>query len=383
MKYFFQLGTNPTLSIAEIVSVFSYAKNFEIINKDILLLEAEKEIDGETIKTMGGTIKIGKILETSNRSKLLENIKKILEPQTGKFHFGISFFGKGKFNTKKLGMEIKEHLRDQNISCRFVTSREKTLSSVVVEQNKLLRNGIEIVLIEERNQILIGKTLSVQPFKELSHRDYGRPARDDLSGMLPPKLAQIMINLSQSKSNDVVLDPFCGSGTVLSEAMLMNYKNLIGSDISKKATEDTKKNLAWIESKYSITSQYKIYSQSATELSKFLKPNSINTVITEPYLGPQRGKEDIKKIKKELENLYSRTLAEFKKILKSGGRVTMIFPVFFERENLNLNLYGWKIINPIPENLQNNKNIRLTNRNTIIYGRKGQKVWREILILKK
>jgi len=395
MKYFFQLGTNPTLSTAEIISVFYDAKNFEIINKDILIMEIENEFNSQdAIKKLGGTIKIGKILESSNRNNLLENIKKILNPKEGKFHFGISFFGKGQFNTKKLGMEIKKYLREKNISCRFVTSREKTLSSVVVEQNKLLRNGIEIIIIESEireSRFLVGQTLSVQPFKELSKRDYGRPARDDQSGMLPPKLAQIMINLSLSPSpyqggggGEVILDPFCGSGTILTEAMLMGYKNLIGSDISEKATEDTKQNLEWIKEKYeSQNTSYKIYKESATELSKILKLNSIDAIVTEPYLGPQRGKVNIQKTIKELEKLYSDALFEFKKVLKLNGKVVMVLPLLRTSYQMNPNLYGFKIVNPILENLRNNKNIKLTNRNTIIYGREGQRVWREILILQK
>ena len=391
MKYFFQLGTNSTLSTAEIVSVFSDAKNFQIINKDILLLETEGEIDAQClIKKLGGVIKIGKILDQSNRNNLSDNVKKIIKPEGGKFHFGFSFFGKGKFNTNKLGMEIKKYLRAKNISCRFVTSREKTLSSVVVEQNKLLRNGIEIVLIEAKNQILLGQTLAVQPFKELSKRDYGRPRRDDQSGMLPPKLAQIMINLSQAKSTDKILDPFCGSGTILTESMLMGFKNLIGSDISGKAIQDTKENIEWMKKNYELgIMNYELYNKSVVGLSKIIKPNSIDAIITEPYLGPQRGRVDTKKIKKELESLYSQALSEFKKVLKPGGIIIIVYPAFTKVTadkpvlyQISPNLGGFKIVNPIPENLLSDKNIKLTNRNTIIYGREGQKVWREIVILK-
>jgi len=310
-------------------------------------------------------------------------------------------------------MEIKKHLKNQGISCRWVVSREKNLSSVVVEQNKLIFKGIEIVLIGEKEKISIGKTLAVQPFKELSFRDYGRPGRDDYSGMLPPKLAQIMINLAvppllarRGVGGEVILDPFCGSGTILTEAMLMGYKNLIGSDISPKAITDTKKNITWIKEKFAICDvRYAIYNKNVLELSQTIKPRSINAIITEPYLGPQRGKIDIKKTIPELEQLYTKSLQEFSKILKPNGRIVMIWPVFQDshlslrgprrgggRSNLtnsvfnktiSPNLNNFKIINPIPESLRQNKKVILTERNTIIYGRPGQKVWREIVILEK
>ena len=122
--------------------------------------------------------------------------------------------------------------------------RSPTLSSVVVEQNKLTTaQGAEIVIVQFDKKLFLGKTIAVQPFKELSFRDYGRPARDDYSGMLPPKLAQIMLNLSGAKPADTILDPFCGSGTILTEAMLMGYQDLVGSDVSSKAIEDTGKNI--------------------------------------------------------------------------------------------------------------------------------------------
>ncbi|MFH0923481.1 MAG: DNA methyltransferase, partial [Candidatus Falkowbacteria bacterium] len=302
MRYFFAIGNNPTLSTAELCSVLlknNRAQNTKILNKGILIVETDKALSAsELIKKIGGTIKIGIVnneLGIMNNEEIKEKIIQSLNigAVKGKFKFGISYYGKNKFNIKPLAMEIKKYLREQNISCRWVTSREPTLSSVVVEQNKLTSKGAEIVLIssplltKERGggEVLIGQTLAVQPFKELSFRDYGRPARDDQSGMLPPKLAQIMINLSNTDLNNVIMDPFCGSGTILTEAMLMGYTNLIGSDNSKKAIEDTQKNIEWIIRNYELgIRNYELFNRSAVELSKFIKLNSVDAIITEPYL---------------------------------------------------------------------------------------------------
>ncbi|MFA4941171.1 MAG: DNA methyltransferase [Patescibacteria group bacterium] len=393
MKYFFILGNNPALSIAEISAVFSLGDNskVEFLGQEVFLLETENNFNpAELIKKLGGVIKIGAIsneLNFDNQKIVTESEKLITIDYEGKIKFGVSFYGHNKFNLKIVGMEIKKRLREKNISVRWVVSREKVLSSVVVEQNKLISQGAEIVLIQKDNHVLMGKTLAVQPFKELSFRDFGRPARDDFSGMLPPKLAQIMINLSGAKNDDTILDPFCGSGTILTEAMLMGCKNLIGFDISPKAIEDTKKNIEWIKNKFNIQhSTFNIQIKDATALSESLKPSSINAIVTEPYLGPQRGKKNIGEIITELEKLYSNSLAEFKKILKPGGRIIMIWPVFHVSQathSIRPNINGFKIINPIPENLRQSKKISLTERNTIIYGREQQKVWREIIILEK
>ncbi|MDD4332590.1 MAG: DNA methyltransferase [Patescibacteria group bacterium] len=414
MKYFFILGNNPTLSVAEISAVFGLNNNVEtrhyLVSTNVFILETDQEINTQKlIQDLGGTIKIGKIInvETPNYASLQDEIKKIIgekinkkNPGTsrsedrdasltlGKFNFGISNYSNKNINTKIIGMEIKTWLKEQGISSRFVTSKEKTLSSVVVEQNKLLKNGIEIIILPNSE---IGFTLAVQPFKELSYRDYGRPARDDLSGMLPPKLAQIMINLSGIKTNNLtslqnatILDPFCGSGTIITEAMLIGFQNLIGSDISAKAIEDTRKNIGWIQNAYNLPPvSCKLINEQSSQISKKIKPASVDAIVTEPYLGPQRGKINFEKIVRELENLYSQTLKEFYKILKPNGRVVMIWPVLQNKCFLNPKLNNFKIKNSISNELKNNKFIKLTPRNTIVYGREGQKVWREIVILEK
>ena len=454
MKYFFVLGKNPTLSVAELSAVFraraeeTKSPIGDLVSNDIFVLETNKEINAKgLIKKLGGIIKIGIVDDEfrikNNKELLSESVKLIdVDKINGKFKFGISYYGKNKFDIRSLGMEIKKYLRKKSVGCRWVTSREPTLSSVVVEQNKLADKGIEIVLVKQRDKILIGRTLAVQPFKELSFRDYGRPARDDRSGMIPPKLAQIMINLAavetrhclvstgerrdniaetrhclvstgerrdniaetrhclvstgerrdniaETRHAPSLLDPFCGSGTILTEALLMGYGNVIGADISEKAVEDTKKNIAWIKNNFQFSIfNFQLFNKSVLELSKFIKPKSIDAVVTEPYLGPQRGKVDFNKTIKELEDLYGKSLAEFKKVLKPGGRVVMVWPVFQvtsnrqpETKRVTPDINGFKIVNPILSDLRGNAIIKLTDRNTIIYGRKGQKVWREIVVL--
>ena len=426
MKYFFIFGNHPALSLAELVSILG-SERLESCSSEAAVFELEENNNFDAVglmRRLGGTVKMGilsydpqpathnsqLITHNSNRKNgagnfkdILRKIEKLLleEKSEGKFKFGISVYGKLKLNEKMLGMEVKKVLKERGVSARWVTSREKQLSSVVVDTNKLVgEKGAEIVILKINEKIFIGKTLAVQPFRELSFRDYGRPGRDDLSGMLPPKLAQVMINLadplpasplrrgrSEAEREDIkILDPFCGSGTVLTEAMLMGFANLTGTDISKKAVEDTEVNIEWIAKKFQISNfKFQIFNRSVAELSKFIAPQSINAIVTEPYLGPQRGNIDIGKIKKELENLYGQALREFKKALKADGRVVMIWPVFKfggQWAQISPDLNGFKIVNPleIPGKATEMKK-GITNRGTLIYGREGQKVWREIVIL--
>ena len=419
------------MSLAELAAVFSHRGKLSLIQTNIAILETDKEIKANIINKIGGTVKFGLIQDevgAIHESPLQAIIKfakprrgdSRIAPTQGKFMFGISNYGKNNVNTKALAMEFKKLLKQSGTNSRWVISREPTLSSVVVEQNKLTTDrGVEIVIIQFNNKLLLGKTLAVQPFKELSFRDYGRPARDDRSGMLPPKLAQIMINLAimppfppeadppraetefggvnilpltkgeikEGVWDKVILDPFCGSGTILTEAILMGYEHIIGADISNRAVANTKTNIEWTQKNYELKiKNFELLNIDATQISKSITPNSVDAIVTEPYLGPQRGFFDINKTVCELELLYTKSLLEFKKILKPGGRIVMVWPSFYDkRKNIFLNpdLSDFKIINPIPENLQTNIFVKLTSRNTIIYGRELQKVWREIVVLEK
>ena len=393
MHYFFVLGTNPALSVAELTSVVNL-KNLKLLSADFLIAESELEINVERlIGRLGGIIKIGRILVDINENNPLQiedevkNIailKQARNPE-GKFNFGLSDYGQHGFNKKDIGLKLKKYFSEAEISSRFVISREKTLSSVVITQNKLVKKGIEIILAAEEKHTYIGETLAVQLFKDLSLRDYGRPARDDLSGMLPPKLAQIMINLAQiSGENSAIVDPFCGSGTILSEALLMGYKHLFGSDISLKAIEDTRKNISWTKELYKTDNfKLKLLVKDAAYLSKFIKADSVEAVITEPFLGPQRGLINFNQIIPNLEGLYSEAIREFLKILKKGGRVVMVWPLFYGQRPISPNYSGFRMINMIPKELESNKFIKKNSRETIVYGRPGQKVYREIVVLEK
>lgn len=385
MKYFFVLGNHPALSIAEIKAVLLGSK-VELVDSNILLVDTPEKINGrDLIARLGGTIKIGEIFDEllyqphalfTASLKILSQIDKV-----GKFNFGLSYYGQAKLDTRKVGLALKQELKGQGVSCRLVVSREKTLSSVVVQQNKLTTSGCELVYIKKDKKILIGVTIAVQPFKELSARDYGRPARDDYSGMLPPKLAQIMINLAQAKKDDLILDPFCGSGTILTEAMVMGYRNIYGSDISKKAISDSQDNIQWLQKKYKNLSTPKLNISDVNQIHLFFKENSVNSVISETYLGPQRGSINIKKTTTELAKFYEKVFKQLFLILKPGGRIVIALPALMIKSEPSLLDLSFKPLKIITTNLKITNGI--TKRGTLLYGRVNQRVWREIIILEK
>ena len=65
---------------------------------------------------------------------------------------------------------------------------------------------------------------------------------------LYPKFARALVNLTMARENETILDPFCGTGTILQEASLMNIE-AIGLDLDKKMCRGTYRNLKHLDLK--------------------------------------------------------------------------------------------------------------------------------------
>lgn len=59
---------------------------------------------------------------------------------------------------------------------------------------------------------------------------------------MPSKLARCMVNLSRAKVGEMVLDPFCGTGSVMVEAGFVGCR-VLGFDIQRRMAEGTRRNL--------------------------------------------------------------------------------------------------------------------------------------------
>jgi len=406
-KIAFILGHNPILSIAEILSLARNNKlEFNIVDiiSDCLIIETET-IDTQHWQSMlGGTIKIGEIISSfKEQGHLFDYLTKenllnsFFAQKDKKITFGISEYGVS-FNKeekiRKLAIEIKKSLQDDGYSCRYVQAEKKNLSSVQVEKNKLIQQGSEILLIGGIYSFYVGRTLSVQDFEDYSERDYGRPGRDAKSGMLPPKLAKIMINLAQADKNSVLLDPFCGSGTILQESLLLGYKKIIGTDISAKAVDDSQQNTQWLIQEKNINdAEIKIFQSDIKKLFETIQANSVDCLVTEPYLGQPEKYKSVSEIFpaiEELEDLYVETFKVFDKICSIDATIVMVFPLIkFENDVFvlkileKINELGWQRTNPIPEKISLFAKIGPTARGSLIYQRPNQRVSREIFIFRR
>lgn len=338
-KTWFLLGREPLLSAAELFCLLEIKDNETYEYKPPFLI-VSRETDKNLMQKLGGSIKIAEEVGTGfNENDLLDRIRTILLRSTGKITFGISLYGKNvsQKTVGEWGKQLKKELKNEGRSVRYIFKNETTLSSVTVEKNGLVDSGFEFIVNQNGSNFSFARTLAVQPFESFGQRDFGRPGRDSESGMLPPKLALMMLQIGGISEKTTLLDPFCGSGTIITEALLQGTKNIFGTDLSEKAVLDTKNNLQWQKGKLPDTSDsiIEITVADVKNLGKTLKPKSIDLITTEPYLGkPLRGSEKDEELKKqanELLSLYIDAFSEFKKILKPNAKIVFIVPQFITK----------------------------------------------------
>ncbi len=345
MKHLFLFGNAPELALAELEAVLG--KKIDQLLPNVSQTDIS-ESDAKLLGArLGGTVKILKELSIE---AVLESIPDLFSQvlvkaveQEKSIQFGVSLLGAIPKNPQAVLMElakkIKQQLIENDRKARFVLPKAPSteLTSVVVSKQKV--NEL-VCLFSDSGQIVLGQTVWVQDFADWGKRDYGRPEAEGHIGMIPPKVARMMVNLAVRRDefqNKTLLDPFCGVGTVLAEAMVTGM-SVIGSDSQIDQIRRSEKNLAWIKGEYGLKNNFSIQHKSSETISQALKPNSIDYIVTEPDLGPSNEnflRSNLGLISLKLTALYERSLADWTKILKKNSLIVMVLPSFnsFGNEN--------------------------------------------------
>lgn len=393
MKYVAIAGRQPLISLAEIQAL--YDKAARLVGKKLVFFEIDE--DGEEnispdINRLGGSLKLGRFFDT-DFSKLAKFLA-TTHPE-GKITLGISDFSKQKKSglAKQKSMELKRSLARVGRSVRVITSNEPEISSATAHHNQLGEKAgcFEIFLIDREIYLSLG-TQNITAYTE---RDQARPARDAKVGMLPPKLAQILINLCGKLPEEArVLDPFCGTGVVLQEAAIMGYVPY-GTDLNERMVEYSKKNLSWLFNERN-QKRFKILPDliqkkdqilnaiSVGDATSFAWDGEIDAVAFEGYLGAPMSKPPVD-IKFKTEKAKCREIAmEFLKNItpqiKSGTPVVMALPAWL-RENGKY--AGLNILDEIQEMGYNFEKFQDLSQSDLLYYREGQIVAREIIVIRK
>lgn len=207
-------------------------------------------------------------------------------------------------------------IRYKNRSDKKVNSQDviKPLASIYTKNNKvsLEKPDNEIRALITNEKVYVGLKLfevdrSVFEERTVQNRPFFSPIS------LHPRVARGLINISCVKKDELLLDPFCGTGGILLEAGLMDVR-VSGSDVEEKMVKGCRQTLE----EYNIKN-FDLFCIDIGQINSYFEP--VDAVVTDlPY-----GKSTTTK-GEDMNSLYNRAFESIRKVLKNGKRAVIGLP---------------------------------------------------------
>ena len=393
-EYTFFLGSHPRLSELEITKVLGNRCRVETVAAPLPLCVAkcEADIPENLFDRLGGTDRVSIILGRQPQPWDAGTLLEKLSPLPKKWMLGLGT-PDDRLKLNSLAFELKSGAQEQGSKLKFVLPKgngaELNAAQVIFNRLDQAPNA-ELVLVPSAQEWWALKTIWIQDIRAYEIRDTARPARSGEVGMLPPKLAQIMINVAVGDAAEAtIFDPFCGMGTTLQEGQLMGY-HMIGSDNNKKMVEATQVNLAWLAEHFDVSSDPvpKVFLHDAQQAFPKEMIGTVDAVVAEPHLGPPLRSPAFAKasagrpLLQKLGTLYIQAFRNFLPVLETEGKVVFIFPAFAQKRGQDFVLFPEGILDAI-EKLGYRRVHPFGSRQELLYARPDAWVGRELTLWKK
>lgn len=143
---------------------------------------------------------------------------------------------------------------------------------------------------------------------------------------MPSKLARCMVNLARAKANDILLDPFCGTGSVMIEASFVGCK-VLGLDIQRRMVTGCRKNLA----------HFKVVSEGLVIADSMRLPlQHVDCLVTDPPYG-----RSASTMKSTTKHIVEKVLDSVWPVLFKGQRICIASPKTLNIAKIGMEL-GYK-----------------------------------------
>lgn len=383
------LGRQPALGIAELECLYGSDRVAWFSD-----YSARVDTDAFDFNRLGGSQKAGRVVAEIKGNwqqvsrKLVREYVNAWANHEGKITLGISAYGFdiSARDVQKTGIILKKKLRDHGVSLRLIPNSEAALNTAASHHNKLglSDNKIELLVVRAKSgAVIVAESIGAQNITALAARDQARPKTDAFVGMLPPKLARMMVNMATSsrlQSDGVILDPFCGTGVVLQESLLLGY-TAYGSDLSEKMVAYSQENLEWLTSKNNLSRSFRVEHGDAVTHA-WHRP--LGAVVAETYLGqpfsaPPSPKKLVE-VRGNCNHIVSGFLKNLGAQLTAGTPLCLAVPAWKDSAGNFTHL-------PLTANLERLGYRRLSLKTVcpadLLYYRDDQVVARELLLLEK
>lgn len=342
--YFAILWKHPQISLAELQLL--NPSRHPSSKKGIVLFDIEDE---SLLNWLAGIIKIGKVIQEKDLPELLKDCKII----------GIQEETIGKHLKRTIGIR------------RFKTVK------ITHTDKEIREKWIELINLDKGNFWVVTYYQDIPLYEAI---DFDKPGRSMQMGMMPAKLAHLLINIglqgNKDKNKILIWDPFVGSGTT---CFLANHMGIdtIGSDLDIQYAEINKE---WRkQSRFTSHKNISLFTQDCTEKTSSDRWQWYDKVViaSEGRLGPIVTKQTPKHFVEDYTN-----------------KVTKVYNKFFQNI-LTSQIPNLSICITIPRYIGHHNTIEQNIQKTVeelwykftsipeVYQREGQQVGRKICIITK
>jgi len=322
-------GDYPDLGKEEAISVIKVV-DYRLTGR-LMFADFDGDLPYKLLKRLALTKNICRILFECRIEDLTDNMKRFDWNSVYEKDFCLRIYNFNKENpiTEKSIKKIKNKKND-----KIKKYSEKELAGYVwrsVNNPKVnLQNPktlIQMFII--KSKVYCGLLIYENKEDFESRKAHLRPFPHPSS--LHPKVARALVNISGIKEDEILLDPFCGTGGFLIEAGLMKTKS-IGYDINKMMIDGCKENL-----KYFNIKNFKIKNKNALSITDKFDyavtdlPYGLNSNAMAMYEKDWKKHRINKKVGAEdfienLEKFYLKFLKNLRKILKK--KAIIVFPSY-------------------------------------------------------
>lgn len=379
------LGRQPALGLAELERLYGADVLHPLPGGLVLIDKHHSEVD---FTRLGGSVKFGKVLtriENADWKKIVAHLCKNVPEHLGYFPEGKLRLGLNNYgfavsvsDINRAGLQVKKVIKNAGRSVRVVPNTAATLNSAQTLHNQLTGpTGLEIAAIKDGSDAILVQIVASQDIDAYAARDQARPKRDSRVGMLPPKLAQIIVNLANPAPGNTVLDPFCGTGVVLQEAELMGF-NTYGTDLEPRMIDFSRANLEWLQSNQDTHGSFRLATGDACA---YQWEEPFNVIAAETYLGrpfsavPDRAK--LEEVMRDVDTIHRKFLRNVAKQTKAGFQMCIAVPAW----HTNNGVKHLKMLDSLEELGYTRMSFVHAETKDLVYHRENQVVGRELVVL--
>ena len=305
-EYLFELGGEnkelAKIEVWELLKTERYNPEIRFVEGQIIIIKTSQKLELKTIRRLGMTKRVSRIIHSSEEKDLGKVIEQLPTLDIGKCSFAIRQICR-KVSERKIAIKIGQKIPTEN-------------------KIDLDNPDVKILFYAgSRTIISIREEDSTTSYKScLEHHVRYRPYFSPIS--IHPRIARSMVNLANCSTNDIILDPFCGTGGILIEAADMGMKAK-GIDLLEKMIVNSKGNLEH----FGLEGKIKKGDVEESKNQKF------KAIVTDPPYGiaSSTGGEKISELLQRTMNIFSEAMEKGKRIVMAISNPELVQTANFKK----------------------------------------------------